>query len=78
MDLIAAAVAGAAVLPHLLRMTLKAGSSVFTVCVREMATAAKLMFAAMCPMACMKAGPKILPNSSLLMACRKHGETNNN
>jgi hypothetical protein len=31
--------------------------------------------AAICPMACMKAGPKILPNSSLVTGCRQNKET---
>lgn len=35
-----------------------------------MATAAKEMLAAMWPIACMKAGPKMVPNSCLLMGCR--------
>mmetsp|Transcript_8414 Transcript_8414/g.18005 ORF Transcript_8414/g.18005 Transcript_8414/m.18005 type:complete len:226 (-) Transcript_8414:255-932(-) len=43
--------------------TLNAGSSVFTVWVREIATAANEMFAAMCPSACIDAGPKIDANS---------------
>ena len=51
------------------RATLKAGSSVFTVCVREMATAAKDRLAATWPTACMAAGPKMVLNSSLLMGC---------
>ena len=51
------------------RMTLKAGSRVFTVCVSEMATAAKDRFAATCPMACMLAGQKICMNSFLLIGC---------
>lgn len=49
--------------------TLKTGSIVFTVCVREIATAAKDRLAAMWPMACMEAGQKMLPNSALLMGC---------
>lgn len=39
--------------------TLNAGSKVFTVCVREIATAAKERFAATCPIACIAAGGKI-------------------
>ena len=49
--------------------TLKAGSSVLTVCVNEMATAAKDRFAAMCPIACMLAGQKICWNSFFVSAC---------
>lgn len=49
--------------------TLKAGSSVFTVCVSEMATAAKERLAATWPMACMLAGQKIWRNSSFVRAC---------
>ncbi len=45
---------------------LKAGSRVLTVCVREMATAAKERLAAMWPRACMDAGAKIIPNSFLV------------
>ena len=37
------------------------------VCVREMATAAKERLAAMWPMACMDAGPKMVLNSDLVM-----------
>jgi hypothetical protein len=55
------------------RITLKAGSRVFTVWVREMATAAKDTLAATWPMACMEAGPKILPNSSLVTGCVGRG-----
>ena len=43
--------------------TLKAGSSVLTVCVSEIATAANERLAAMWPIACIEAGPKIVPNS---------------
>jgi len=50
--------------------TLKAGSKVFTVCVSEMATAAKDRLAATWPIACIAAGPKIVLNSSLLMGCK--------
>ena len=50
--------------------TLKAGSRVFTVCVSEMATAAKDRLAATWPTACMAAGPKMVLNSSLLMGCK--------
>ena len=53
--------------------TLKAGSSVLTVCVREMATAAKDRLAAMWPMACIEAGPKMVPNSFLVMICDANG-----
>ena len=55
--------------------TLKTGSSVFTVCVRLIATAAKERFAAMCPTACIAAGPKISPNSPLVIGCARaaHG-----
>ena len=49
--------------------TLNAGSSVFTVCVRLMATAANDRLAAMWPTACMDAGPSSAPNSSLLIGC---------
>ena len=51
--------------------TLKTGSMVLTVCVREMATAAKDRLAAMWPIACMEAGQKMLPNSALLIGCRQ-------
>jgi hypothetical protein len=47
--------------------TLKAGSKVFTVCVREIATAANDRLAATCPMACIDAGRNRLTNSSLLI-----------
>lgn len=52
------------------RSTLKAGSRVFTVWVRLIATAANDRLAAMWPMACMAAGPKIWPNSSLEIGCK--------
>ena len=52
--------------------TLKTGSIVLTVCVREMATAAKDRLAAMCPIACMEAGQKMLVNSALLIGCNKN------
>lgn len=51
--------------------TLKAGSSVLTVCVREIATAAKDRLAAMCPNACMAAGPNRVLNSALVIGCGK-------
>lgn len=51
----------------LLMATLKTGSSVFTVCVSEMATAAKEMFAAMCPRPCIDAGKRIVLNSSFVI-----------
>ena len=51
--------------------TLKAGSSVLTVCVRLMATAAKDRLAATCPTACMAAGPKIFVNSCFVTGCRQ-------
>lgn len=59
------------------RSTLKAGSSVFTVWVSEIATAAKDRLAAMWPTACIAAGPKIWPNSFFVMGwtpqtCRTH------
>lgn len=50
------------------RTTLKAGSSVFTVWVSEMATAAKERLAATWPMACMLAGQKIWANSFFVNA----------
>ncbi len=53
------------------RTTLKTGSMVLTVWVREMATAANDRLAAMCPMACMEAGQKMLVNSALLTGCSK-------
>lgn len=49
------------------RTTLNAGSSVLTVCVSEMATAANERLAATWPMACIDAGPAIEPNSCLVM-----------
>lgn len=53
----------------LARMTLNAGSSVLTVCVREIATAANDKFAAMCPIACIEAGPAMVANSFLVITC---------
>ena len=50
--------------------TLKTGSSVLTVWVREMATAANDRLAAICPIACIDAGQKILPNSSFEIGCK--------
>ena len=55
--------------PTWLSSTLKAGSSVLTVCVSEMATAANDRLAATCPMACMDAGPAMAASSSLVMGC---------
>ena len=52
--------------------TLKAGSSVFTVCVSEMATAANDRFAATWPMACMLAGKKICWNSFFVSDCAQY------
>lgn len=49
------------------RRQLKAGSSVLTVCVSEIATAANDTLAAMWPMACMLAGPEIWINSFLVI-----------
>lgn len=49
------------------RTTLNAGSRVLTVWVSEMATAAKDRLDAMCPIACMEAGPRIFINSSLVI-----------
>ena len=49
------------------RTTLNRGSSVLTVCVSEIATAAKDRLAATWPNACMLAGPRIFFNSSLVM-----------
>lgn len=54
--------------------TLKAGSNVLTVWVKEMATAAKEMLAAMWPSACIEAGPKMVPNSCLVMGCSQETE----
>ena len=51
--------------------TLKAGSSVLTVCVSEMATAANEMLAATWPTACMAAGPKMFLNSCLVTGCEE-------
>ena len=48
---------------------LNAGSRVFTVWVKEIATAAKDTLAAMWPMACIMAGPLIFLHSFPLMAC---------
>lgn len=53
------------------RTTLKAGSIVFTVCVREIATAAKDRLAATCPIACMAAGGKIALNSDFVIGLPK-------
>ena len=55
------------------RATEKAGSSVLTVCVSEIATAAKERLAAMWPTACIEAGQKMRPNSSLVTICVKLG-----
>ena len=52
--------------------TLNTGSMVFTVCVREIATAANDRLAAMCPRACMEAGQKMLVNSALLIGCKEN------
>ena len=52
--------------------TLKAGSRVLTVCVREMATAANDKLAAMWPIACIDAGPKMVPNSLAVTICNRH------
>ena len=49
--------------------TLNTGSSVLTVCVSEIATAANDRLAAMWPIACMDAGKEILMNSSLDTGC---------
>ena len=49
--------------------TLKAGSRVLTVWVSEMATAAKDRLAAMCPNACMEAGPNRVLNSAPVIGC---------
>ena len=54
------------------KTTLNTGSMVLTVCVKEMATAANDRLAAMCPMACMEAGQKMLVNSALLTGCKKN------
>lgn len=53
--------------------TLKTGSRVLTVCVREMATAANDRFAAMWPIACMEAGQKMLENSAFEIGCSTEG-----
>eukprot|EP00983_Pelagomonas_calceolata_P098242 1158326-Pelagomonas_calceolata.AAC.3 len=53
--------------------TLKAGSRVLTVWVREMATAAKDRLAAMWPRACMEAGPNSELNSCLETTCAEQG-----
>merc|ERR1719183_1555269 len=55
----------------LARITLNAGSSVFTVCVKEMATAANDRLAATWPMACMAAGGKMSVNSFLVIGLSK-------
>ena len=54
--------------------TLKAGSRVLTVCVREIATAANDKLAATWPIACIAAGPKSLENSSLVMGRWKEAD----
>jgi len=51
--------------------TLNAGSSVLTVCVRLIATAANDRLAAMWPTACIDAGPSSELNSSLLIGCAR-------
>ena len=53
------------------RTTLNAGSIVFTVCVREIATAAKERLAATCPIACIAAGGKIALNSDFVIGLPK-------
>ena len=55
---------------------LKAGSRVLTVCVSEMATAAKERFAAIWPKACMDAGPEIFFSSSPVMGLPKEAFLN--
>ena len=51
------------------RATLNAGSKVFTVWEREMATAAKDTLAAMWPNACMLAGPTMDLSSDPVIGC---------
>ena len=51
----------------LLIATLNTGSSVLTVCVNEIATAANEMFAAMWPRPCIDAGKRMVLNSSLVI-----------
>ena len=51
----------------LVMATLKTGSSVFTVWVREIATAAKEILAAICPRPCIEAGNRIVLNSSFVI-----------
>ena len=53
------------------KITLNAGSKVFTVCVREMATAAKDKLAATCPIACIAAGGKMALNSVAVIGLSK-------